>query len=202
RREEPWAIIRRCQSKRSRRDHVDFVALILNLLALGAWTLFQNHRAPFADDPVSVLLGPAKTKTAHNAWCAIADGRQCEEGVLRLELFDLLQCPKSFRGLRVIQRLAQKILDRRFPVQPINVRLTPLVACPIKVRHLRQKNCIPRQKLGHRSARNLLGKIPVVPTSVCGNGNRNDQQQNSSHKQRLSARMLRYSMLDTCAKAT
>jgi hypothetical protein len=42
-----------------------------------------------------------------------------------------------------------------------------------------------------------LGEIPVVPTSVCSNGDRDDQQQNSSHKQRLSSADARYSMLHT-----
>ena len=63
--------------------------------------------------------------------------------------------------------------------------LTPLIACPTKVGHVRQKNCSPRQKRAHRSAGSLLRKIPVVPTGICGNSDCNDQQQNSSHKQSL-----------------
>src|SRR5437870_13593268 len=85
RREEPWAIIGCCQSKWSRRGQVDFMALVLKFLCLGARTLVQKHRAPFADDPLGVLLGPTETKAAHNAWSAIADGRQGEEDVLWVE---------------------------------------------------------------------------------------------------------------------
>ena len=88
---------------------------------------------------LSVLLGPAKTKAAHEAWSAIADGRQGEEAVLWVELFELLQCPKSLRGWHVVQRLAQEILHGRFAVQLINIRLTPLIACPTKVRRYAPK---------------------------------------------------------------
>ena len=48
------------------------MALILKFLTLGAWTLFQKHRAPFSDDPFNVLLGPPKTKTAHNGDIVVA----------------------------------------------------------------------------------------------------------------------------------
>jgi hypothetical protein len=92
------------------------VALILKLLGLRARALFQKHRAPFADDPLGVLLGPAKTKAAHNAWSAIADGRQGEEDVLWVELFHLLERNESFWRWHVVQRLAQKILHGRFAV--------------------------------------------------------------------------------------
>ena len=92
------------------------MALILKFLALRSWTLFQKHRAPFTDDSLSVLLGPAKTKAAHEAWGAIADGRQGEESVLWIELFDLLQRHETFRGWHVVQWLAQKILHGRFAV--------------------------------------------------------------------------------------
>jgi hypothetical protein len=170
----------------------------MKFLPLRAWTLVQKHCAPFADDPLGVLLGPAKTKATHNAWSTIADGRQSEEDVLWVELFHFLQRLRDgVLFLHVAQRLAQKILHSRFAVQLINIRLKPLFLCPIKVRHVRQENCVPGQKPGHRSARNLLGKIPVVPTSVCGNGDSDDQQQNSSHKGRLSGADARYSMLHT-----
>ena len=65
--------------------------VILKFFCLSVRTLFQKHRAPFADGPLGVLLGPAKTKATHNAWSAFADGRQGEEDILWVELFHLLQ---------------------------------------------------------------------------------------------------------------
>jgi hypothetical protein len=163
--------------------------------------LFQKHRAPFADDSLGVLLRSAKAKAAHNGWSVIADRRQGEEDVFWVELFDFLQSDESFRGWHAIQRLAQKILHGGLAIKLINFRLTPLIACPNKVRHVRKKNCFLRQNPGHRSARNPLGKIPIVPTSVCGNGAHDDKQQNSFHTQRLSGAVARYSMLDAGSNA-
>src|SRR4029434_4111989 len=102
------------------------MALVLKFLPLRARTLFQKHRAPFADDPLGVLLGPAKTKAAHNAWSAIADGRQGKEDVLWLELFHLVQCLRN--GVlfwHVAQRLAHKKLASRLRGQVVKNRLKP-----------------------------------------------------------------------------
>ena len=179
------------------------MALILKFLPLRSRTLIQKHSAPFADDPLGRLLGPSKTKAAHNAWSAIAYRRQGEEDVLWVELFHLLQRLRDrVLFLHVAEWLAQKILHSWFAVQLINIRLIPLVLRPVKVGHVRQENCVTGQKPGNRSARNSLGKIPVVPTSVCGNGDRDDQQQNSPHNyDRLKAADAGYSMLDTGSNA-
>src|SRR5205823_14271413 len=113
------------------------MATILKFLPLRFRTLVQKHGAPFADDPLDLLLGPAKTKAAHNAWSAIADGRQGDEDVLWFELFHLLQRLRDgVLFLHVAQWLAQKILHSRFAVQLINIRLKPLIMRPIKVRHV------------------------------------------------------------------
>jgi hypothetical protein len=63
----------------------------------------------------------------------------------------------------------------------INIAAMPLIAGPIKVRHVCQKNCFLRQKRTYRSARNSLGNIPVVPTSQRGDGERDDYDDNASH---------------------
>src|SRR5262249_10368670 len=120
-----------------------------------------------------------------------------EECVLGVELFDLLERfgRRIFFG-QVVQRLMQKILHGRLAVELINIRLTPFIACPSKVRYVRQKNCVAWQKRCHRSARSLLRNSPVVPTSVRGNRDSNDQQKISFHRRRLSGEDARYSMLD------
>ena len=89
---------------------------MLKFLGLRVRTLFQKHRAPFADDPLGVLLGPAKMKAAHNAGSAIADGGQGEEDVLWVELFHLLQRSDSLWRRHIVQRLAQEILHGRLAV--------------------------------------------------------------------------------------
>jgi hypothetical protein len=52
----------------------------------------------------------------------------------------------------IAQRLAQKILHRRLPVQLINVTVLPFVAGPNPVRDLRYENRFARQKRGDGSA--------------------------------------------------
>ena len=68
--------------------------------------------------------------------------------MLRVELLDLLQC----LGSRVcFWKVAQarkcgmhKILHRLFAIQLINIGVMPVVEGSIKVRQVRQKNCLSR----------------------------------------------------------
>ena len=84
------------------------MALVLQLLAFRCRSLCQKTRAPSAYDSFSVFLAATKTKAADKSWVVIIHGGQGEEGLLRIELFDLLQrlSPESFRGWKVAQRLA------------------------------------------------------------------------------------------------
>jgi hypothetical protein len=148
------------------------VALVLQLLAFRSRSLFQIGRAPSTDDSLSVFLAATKTEPPNKSWIVVIHGGECDESVLRVELFDLPQrlSLESFRGWKIAQRLAQKILHRRFTVELVNIAAIPVIAGSIEVRHVRQKNCFPGQKRAYRRARNLLGKSPVVPTGECGDG--------------------------------
>src|SRR5206468_8131548 len=100
---------------------------------------------------------------------------QGDESMLRVKLFDLPQRLRSrICFWKVAQRLAQKILDRRFTVELVNIAAIPIFTGLIEVRHVCQKNCVPRQKRAYRSAGNSLRNIPVVPASECGDSKRDD----------------------------
>ena len=57
----------------------------------------------------------------------------------------------------------------------------PLIAGLIEVRHVCQKNCVPRQERAYRRAGNSLRKIPEVPTSEGGDSERENQQRQTFH---------------------
>src|SRR5207247_7143668 len=105
-----------------RRDQLDFVVLILQLIALQTRISPKQFRAPFADDALCRFLAAAKTEAAYESRIVIVYGSQCDEGILWIELFDFPQLLSScicFRNL--VQRLAQKILDSGFAVELIEI---------------------------------------------------------------------------------
>ena len=88
-RKKPRPIVSGRESKRSCGDQLDFMALVLKLLAFRCWTLFQKTRAPSADDSLSFFLAATKTKAADKSWIVVIHGGQGEEGLLRIKLFHL-----------------------------------------------------------------------------------------------------------------
>src|SRR5207253_1539975 len=89
---KPGTIIGRCESKWGRSDQLNFMMLILQLLAFRSRSLFQKCRAPFVDEPRCFFLAATKMEAAYEPWIAILDRCQSQEGMLRVELLDLLQC--------------------------------------------------------------------------------------------------------------
>src|SRR6266705_5989720 len=140
---------------------------VMQFLAPGTWISFQKLRPPFADYSLCVCDASSKTETTRKFWAVIVERCQREKNILRLELFELQQglSPESFRGFRkASQRLTKKILHLRLAVERIDVGLAPLIACSIEVRHMRQENCLARQKHAHVRTRSSLRKMQDVPS--------------------------------------
>jgi len=110
-----------------------------------------------------------ETEAACKFRIVIIDRSQREKGISWTELFEIPQSLRSrifFRKFR--ERLAKKILHGWFAGEQIKIGMMPLIARPVEVRQVRQKNRFAWKKHTDGRARSFLRNAPSVPDGDCG----------------------------------